>query len=56
MKENTCKTCKYQKAKLIEVIIDEDGNEIPVFERKCTIDGKLLNVLDFRCGLWEELT
>ena len=56
MKENTCRNCKFQKAKLLKVDIDEDGNEIPIFERKCTQDGKILTVLDFRCGLWEEMT
>ena len=54
MKEITCKTCRFQKAKLLDIEIDEDGNEIPHFERRCEKDGRVISVLDFRCGLWQE--
>lgn len=58
MKERSCRTCRFQKAKLLDIEKDEDGNETPVFERYCTVDGKntRLRITEFACGLWKELT
>ena len=54
MNEKTCKNCKHQRAKLLTVEIDEEGDEVPVFERRCELTGRELRILDFSCGLWKE--
>ena len=56
MIERVCKTCKWQKATLIRIDVDDEGKEKPVFDRYCNkYERKLYNLDDyFSCGSWEE--